>query len=144
MKSDEQKGGRPEAEIDPEQLCNLAKLQATIAEAAGFFRCSERTLHRRLREDPKCQEAWDAGRNIGKLSLRRQVWKLANGSGSSAVSAAVHLSKHWLGQSDKSLVEIAGKDGAAIEFDFSRLDTLSIKEIKVLERLVEKLGRGPR
>jgi hypothetical protein len=35
---------------------------------------------------------WEAGRQKGKLSLRRLQWLHANGTGSSAVHMAIHLS----------------------------------------------------
>ena len=92
--------GKPHP-IDISDLNKLAQLHCTIEEAAAFFGCTKLTIKRRLRK-PEYREAWDRGREYGKHSLRRLQWKHANGSGSSAVQMAIHLSKHWLGETDKT------------------------------------------
>jgi hypothetical protein len=108
-------GGKPEVEIDPAELEKIARLNCTVAEAASFFGCHKRTLQRYLAEQPKFKEAWDRGRRAGRLSLRRLQWRHASGTGASAVQMAIHLSKHWLGESERVLNEISGKDGGPIE-----------------------------
>lgn len=110
--------GKPPAEIDLKQLEGIAKFHCTIDEAAVFFGCSKRTMLRYLDEenrDPAYREAWERGRTNGKLSLRRLQWQHASGTGSSAVQMTIHLSKHWLGETEKSLLELSGPDGGPIE-----------------------------
>lgn len=100
--------GKPAKQIDIEQLETLARLHCTVDEAAAVLKCCKRTLLRYLdpkARDPKYREAWERGRASGKASLRRLQWQHANGSGSSAVQMTIHLSKHWLGETEKALGE---------------------------------------
>ena len=109
--------GKPACAIDVTQLEKLAALHCTIDEAAAFFGCSKRTMLRYLDEtsrDPMYRQAWERGRQNGKSSLRRLQWKHANGTGSSAVTMTIHLSKHWLGETERSLVEMTGRDGGPV------------------------------
>jgi hypothetical protein len=109
--------GKPPAKIDIEQLEKVAQLMCTIEEAAAFFGCCKRTLLRYL-DKPEYREAWERGANRGKMSLRRLQWKHANGTGSSAVQMTIHLSKHWLGESERTLASLhhtgTGPDGALV------------------------------
>lgn len=107
-------GGKLPADIKLAEFERLVQLQCTVEEAASFFKCAKRTLQRYLKQ-PEYAEAWERGRELGKLSLRRLQWRHANGTGSSAVQMTIHLSKHWLGETEKVLNEITGKDGAPIE-----------------------------
>lgn len=106
--------GKPKSEIDIAQLEKLAALHCTIEEAAAFFKCAKRTLLRYL-EKEDYRAAWERGQATGKLSLRRLQWRHANGAGAPAVSMTIHLSKHWLGETEKSLLELSGKDGKPID-----------------------------
>ena len=94
------KGGRPPSEIPRDQLEQLARLNCTMEEAAAFFKVSKRTMTRHMKKKDVA-EAWERGRQTGKLSLRRLQWQHANGTGSSAVQMTIHLSKHWLGETDR-------------------------------------------
>lgn len=109
--------GKPAKQIDIEQLETLARLHCTVDEAAAVLKCCKRTLLRYLdpkARDPKYREAWERGRASGKASLRRLQWQHANGSGSSAVQMTIHLSKHWLGETEKALgEEVLGKKAQA-------------------------------
>jgi hypothetical protein len=98
-------------EIDAGQLHKLAAMHCTIEEVASFFRCSVATIKRTITK-PVYREAWDWGRQQGKMSLRRLQWQHANRPDNSGVHMAIHLSKHWLGQAEKS--RGAGCDGKAM------------------------------
>lgn len=113
-KKEPKKTGRPAIEIDPLQLEKLGALQPSYEELAGFFGCTKRTIVNRLKE-PDLLLALDRGRQTGKLSLRRVQWRHAQGTGSGAVNMAIHLGKHWLGQTDKSLLELSGPGGRPME-----------------------------
>lgn len=140
MKPEPGKPGRPEAKVDLVQLTKLAMLACTIEEAAGFLNISKRTLLRHL-EEPDCKAAWERGLQKGNVSLRRLQWKHANSAGSSAVQMTIHLSKHRLGETDKSLVEVSGKDGGPIPIlDAARLAALSDTELTLLERVFDRLA----
>ena len=106
--------GRPKVEIDVLQLEKLGALHATTEEVAAFFGCEKRTIISRLKE-PALKLAFENGKQNGKLNLRRLQLRLAQGTGSGAVNMTIHLSKHLLGQTDKSLLELTGKDGKPIE-----------------------------
>ena len=113
MKAEKKTRGRPASAVDIEQLEKLAGLACTIEEAAAFLGVSKRTLLRRL-EDPKYKRAWDEGLLKGNVSLRRKQWALAQSDSPSAVTMLLHLSRHRLGQTDKSLVEMTGKNGGPL------------------------------
>jgi len=115
MKSQKPTRGRPASAIDIDQLEKLAGLACTIEEAAAFIGVSKRTLLRRL-EDPKYRRAWEDGLLKGNVSLRRKLWALAHGDSSSAVTMLLHLARTRLGQNEKSLVEMTGKNGGPLQF----------------------------
>lgn len=115
-----QGGGKPPAEIDIKQLETLAQMHCTVQEAAAVFKCSIRTLWRYLdpeARDPSYREAWERGQHAGKASLRRLQWKHANGTGSSAVQMTIHLSKHWLGETEKAALELTGANNGPIQHE---------------------------
>jgi hypothetical protein len=108
------KTGRPPIVLDVETLEKLGALQATLEEVGAFYNCTKRTIINRLK-DPELLLAFENGKQKGKLNLRRLQMRHANGAGSGAVNMTIHLSKHVLGQTDKSLIELSGKDGKPIE-----------------------------
>ena len=48
--NENQKLGRPEIEIDMEQLAIFCRLKPTLSDCADFFKCSEDTIEKRIRE----------------------------------------------------------------------------------------------
>lgn len=82
--------------IDPEILENLGAVGCTIAEVAGFFRCSERTIYTRIKTDP-WRSAWERGQGRGRATLRRMQWKAAQRGNPTML---VWLGKQMLGQTD--------------------------------------------
>src|SRR5688572_15231629 len=122
-------GGKPPAQINVAELEKLARLHCTIDEAAAFFGCCKRTLLRYLDEearDPVYREAWERGRQHGKASLRRLQWQKANEKGGASVQMTIHLSKHWLGETEKSAMELSGPSGKPIQTeDVSARDVIT-------------------
>lgn len=114
MKTEKKKRGRPESSVDIDTLERLAGLDCTIDEAAAVLRVSKRTLLRRL-ENPKFRRAWDEGRLKANVSLRRRQWTVANSDAPQAAAMLLHLCKTRLGQTDKSIVEMSGRDGGPIQ-----------------------------
>lgn len=115
----DKKRGRPKSAVDIEQLEKLAGLACTIDEAAAFLGVSKRTLLRRL-EDPKFKQAWEEGLLKGNVSLRRRQWSVAQSDTAAGVTMLMHLSRFRLGQHDKSLVEITGKNSGPLQiFDLT-------------------------
>jgi hypothetical protein len=106
--------GRPPVEIDLDQLEKLGALQPTVEEVAAFFGVSKRTMIEKLKNDAT-KLALESGKMKGRLNLRRLQYRHASGTGSGAVNMSIHLGKHWLNQTDKSLLELTGKDGKPIE-----------------------------
>lgn len=103
------KGGRPRKEIDLEQFKKLCGLQCTLAEIAGFFDCSEDTIENWCKRElgrgfSDAFKEWSAS---GKISLRRNQFRLAEKS----ASMAIFLGKNYLGQRDNIEIE----DNAALD-----------------------------
>jgi len=97
-----------EKEINYKLVEEVAKVWGTISECAAVLGVNQSTVTRRLKNDPLFKEAWDRGLELCKLDLRRTLFKQSKGFGPQAVTAAIHLSKHILGMTEKSLVEHTG------------------------------------
>lgn len=123
---------RPKVIIKTSAVRKVAAMQATYGEAASFFGVSTKAFKKALARDPRLQRAWDQGQENGKLTLRRKQHRLA----STNATMAIHLGKHYLGQTDKTINEITGKDGGPIETVDTSL--LSIEEKKALHGLLRK------
>lgn len=90
--------GRPRAEIDKKQFENLCCLQCTLEEICGWFGVTDKTL------DSWCKRTYHASfsevfkqkRGLGKISLRRSQWRLAEKS----AAMAIWLGKQYLDQTD--------------------------------------------
>lgn len=98
------KGGRPTIEINKDNFESLCNLQCTKTEIAGFFHCSEDTIenycHKTYNE---CFSAvYKKYSQGGKISLRREQWKLAQKGNCSML---IWLGRQWLGQTDKGVIE---------------------------------------
>jgi hypothetical protein len=92
-------GGRPRLEFDVEEFEKLCELQCTAEEIASFFRFSVDTLDRRIKEHYDGQgfaEVFAQKRGLGRISLRRKQWKLAETN----AAVAIFLGKNYLGQKD--------------------------------------------
>lgn len=98
--------GRPRAEIDKKQFENLCGLQCTLEEICGWFGVTDKTL------DSWCKRTYHASfsevfkqkRGMGKISLRRSQWRLAEKS----ATMAIWLGKQYLGQRDQVDVNMPG------------------------------------
>lgn len=87
------KGGRPRKEIDMDLVERLANIQCTQEEIACVVGCSVDTLV----AQPGFSEIYKKGKEVGKSSLRRTQWKLAQTN----TAMAIWLGKQYLGQTDK-------------------------------------------
>lgn len=87
---------RPRIEIDKSQFEKLCSIQCTQEEIAGFFNCSpdtiERWCHREYKE--RFAEVYAKKRGVGKISLRRSQFRMAETN----PSMAIWLGKQYLGQ----------------------------------------------
>lgn len=105
--------GRPELQIDPEQVKSMAMIGCTLDEMSTVLKCSVTTLEDRFRD------LIAEHRDKGKMSLRRLQLRIAQGQAAEYqkdpetglpiqvkpalgpnAQMAIHLGKHWLGQKD--------------------------------------------
>ena len=96
---------RPRKEIDLEQFKKLCGLQCTLTEIAGFFDCSEDTIERWCKRELQMSfaDAFKKHSVSGKISLRRNQFRLAEKS----ASMAIWLGKNYLEQKDNFDVTIS-------------------------------------
>ena len=90
--------GRPQKEINQKLFENLCGIQCTEAEICGVLGCSEDTLNRWCKRTYKMTfaDTYKSKSQVGKSSLRRAQWKLAEKN----ASMAIWLGKQYLGQRD--------------------------------------------
>lgn len=96
---------RPRKDIDQRQFENLCGLQCTKEEICGWFDVTDKTL------ENWCKRTYNAGfsevfrqkRGLGKISLRRHQWRLAEKN----ANMAIWLGKQYLGQKDRPEIDVA-------------------------------------
>ena len=86
---------RPKKDIDGKEVQKLAELQCTYEEIAAFFDCDKSTISRRFTTEVL------KGREVGKISLRRKQFKLADTNG----AVAIFLGKNYLNQRDSREID---------------------------------------
>lgn len=98
------KVGRPSIEIDKEHFESLCKLQCTKQDIADFFKCSEDTIENFCHKTygNNFSVVYKKNSVMGKISLRREQWKLAQKGNCSML---IWLGRQWLGQNDKVVIE---------------------------------------
>lgn len=92
------KTGRPKKHIDQHQFEQLCALQCTLAEICGFFDVTDKTMEQWCRDTygDTFSVVFKKKREMGKISLRRHQFKLAEKNS----NMAIFLGKNYLGQSD--------------------------------------------
>jgi len=99
-------------------LKQLCELQCTREEIAAAFSITTAQLDKLIEKDEAVREAINYGKTQGKISLRRSQFRLAKVN----ASMAIHLGKQYLGQTDKTQLEVSGPNGGPVEtFDYSKL-----------------------
>ncbi len=95
--------GRPRAEIDKTQFEKLCAIQCTKDEICSWFNITDKTLEKWCNEtyNEHFSEVFAKKRGLGKISLRRSQWHLAEKS----AAMAIFLGKNYLGQSDSVMVQ---------------------------------------
>ena len=91
--------GRPKKEIDQKQFETMCALQCTLDEVCAMLDVSDKTLEKWCKETyngMNYSDVFRQKRELGKMSLRRTQWKLAEKS----APMAIFLGKNYLGQRD--------------------------------------------
>jgi len=91
--------GRPRKEINQKEFEKLCGLQCTKEEIAAFFEMDQETLEARIKEIYEGQtfsQVFRQKRGLGKISLRRNQWRLSEKN----AALAIWLGKQFLGQRD--------------------------------------------
>lgn len=96
---------RPRKEIDQEEFEKLCGLQCTQEEICGWFGVTDKTLNSWCKRtyDQSFSEIFKEKRGIGKISLRRAQFRLAEKN----ANIAIWLGKQYLGQSDRGEYTVA-------------------------------------
>lgn len=98
--------------IEIEQFKKLCALQCTQKEIAGFFECSTSSLVRWCEKEQgrTYAEMYEEYSQMGKISLRRAQFKLAEKS----AQMAIFMGKNYLGQTDQMIQSWDGEQVQAI------------------------------
>ena len=102
MNEPKKKVGRPQAEIDLEQVERLAAIDCTEPEIAAVLGIDYATWKRHKKRNPDIVETVERGKENAKASLRRLQWKTAS-EGNPTMQ--IWLGKQRLGQQDKKHIE---------------------------------------
>lgn len=104
---------RPRKEIDRKQFEKLCGMQCTKAEICAWFDITDKTLENWCKREYRAgfSEVFSQKRSIGKISLRRYQWQLAEKN----ASMAIFLGKQYLNQRDNVDVAVSGVKGIALE-----------------------------
>lgn len=90
--------GRPHKEIDKKQFESLCGIQCTLEEVCDFFDVTDKTLNAWCKRTygKTFSEVFRKKRGIGKISLRRAQFQLAQKN----AAMAIWLGRQYLGQTD--------------------------------------------
>lgn len=90
---------RPRKKIDQKEFEKLCGLQCTLEEICGWFDVCTDTMESWCKRTYKknFSEVFKQKRGMGKISLRRNQWKLSE----SNASMAIFLGKQYLNQRDE-------------------------------------------
>lgn len=93
--------GRPQA-ITPDKrtlatVRGLGRIQATTRECAAVLGVSHQTFIATMQRHPEIAEVLEQGKELGKTSLRRKQWHLAEQN----AGMAIFLGKNYLDQTDR-------------------------------------------
>lgn len=104
---------RPKKEIDQKQFENLCGLQCTLEEICGWFDVCSDTLETWCKRTYKkgFSEVFAQKRGAGKISLRRNQWRLAEKN----ATMAIFLGKQFLGQRDNMDITVGDSGALALE-----------------------------
>ena len=126
---------RRKIRIDLDELEKLCVMQCTEEEIASFLGVSVKTIIRR-RKIPKFAELMDQAKAKGRVSVRRNLFRLASNGN---IAAAIFLAKNILGYRDAVNTEVSGPAGGPIQFGSKPdLSQLSDEELRQLRTFADK------
>lgn len=104
---------RPKKTIDLVQLEKLGSLHCTVEEVAAFFGMTNRNWRITYAKDKPIMEAFERGRSLGKMSLRRAQFLKATEGGNATMM--IWLGKQLLGQREVVINEHFDGDSSDAE-----------------------------
>lgn len=107
------KTGRPQIKIDKTAFEKLCSLQCTKEEICGVLGITEKTLDRFCKREYKqsFSQVFKEKRQIGKMSLRRSQFKLAEKN----ATMAIWLGKQYLDQRDRDISDAIDRGNGVLE-----------------------------
>lgn len=131
------KTGRPLKELDENTFEGLCGIQCTLSEIASVLRVSEDTVERWCKRhyEMPFAECFKKYSSLGKVSLRRTQFKLAQRN----ASMAIWLGKQYLGQRD---VQELKADVNTTESKRNPFDELDVETLEKLAHYGEDDGSG--
>ena len=113
----QKKMGRPRKEIKKEQFESMCAIQCTLDEICAVLGVTDVTLNtwcKETYEGRTFSEVFAEKRGLGKMSLRRSQFKLAEKS----AAMAIFLGKNYLGQTDTvtNQVQLVEDDPLSVAF----------------------------
>lgn len=127
-KASPNKGGRPRA-IEPDKrtlatIRGLGRIQATTRECAAVFGVSHQTLIATMQRHPVIAEVLEQGKELGRRSLRRTQFHLAQ----SNAGMAIFLGKNYLDQTDRQDINQSVTVDVTVTDARSKLERLLLRQ----------------
>lgn len=112
---------RPKKEIDKRLFETLCGLQCTKLEICDALEVTDKTLENWCKATYKhgFSEVFKQKRELGKVSLRRSQWKLAEKN----ATMAIFLGKNYLGQRDNVDIDMVSDNTLNIKIDYGTEST---------------------
>lgn len=154
--------GRPELELDAEQIRQLAAIQCSMAEIASVVKCARTGEHPSVDTlERRFADVIDRGRHEGKMSLKRTRFVVAmgyealdkNGKGTGVYrvkpdsNMLIFLSKTVLGERETTLTQMTGADGGPLQHQHSANlndDQMAEKVAGIISMAEERAKRAER
>jgi hypothetical protein len=157
-----EKIGRPELELDEDQIRQLAAIQCSMTEIAAIVKCARTGRHPSVSTlERRFAEVIEKGRHEGKMSLKRTQFTVAMGyealdqagkpTGIYRVkpdtTMLIWLGKVVLGQRETSLTQMTGPDGGPLQHQHSANlndDQMAEKVAGIISMAEERAKRAER
>ncbi|MCC8945985.1 hypothetical protein H8A97_12970 [Bradyrhizobium sp. Arg62] len=125
--------GRPKAVVSLAHFRKLCMFQFTTEELAAALKVSSATIKQLRKDDPRYEEAWVAGQQAGIAHVKRRGFELMKLNNSAGVQAWREHTRFYLGWTEKSLIELTGKNGGPIQtIDLSKATDEQLAALEAL------------